>query len=73
MDLTDPMSSVVPSVHGTVLSVLARTRAPLTGRRVAELASSPASQRQVANVLTALTEAGVVLRETQGSANLCCD
>jgi predicted nucleotidyltransferase len=70
VNLTDPMSSVLPSVHGTVLAVLARTSTPLTGRRVAELASSPASQRQVANVLTALTEAGVVLREAQGPANL---
>src|SRR5664279_4496389 len=65
-----PMSSVVPSAHGPVLSVLARTDAPLTGRRVAELTNPPTSQRQVSTVLTALTEAGIVRRETQGSAHL---
>ena len=37
MDLTDPMQSVIPSAHGAVLSVLARTDEPLSGRRVAEL------------------------------------
>ena len=70
MDLRSPMSSVVPSAHGPVLSVLARTNAPLTGRRVAELTNPPTSQRQVSTVLTALTEAGIVRRETQGSAHL---
>ena len=70
MDLRSPMSSVVPSAHGRVLSVLARTEAPLTGRRVAELTNPPTSQRQVSTVLTALTEAGIVRRETLGSAHL---
>jgi predicted nucleotidyltransferase len=70
MDLRSPMSSVVPSAHGPVLSVLARTHAPLTGRRVAKLTNPPTSQRQVSTVLTALTEAGIVQRETQGSAHL---
>jgi len=35
MDLGSPMSSVVPSAHGPVLAVLARTHAPLTGRTIA--------------------------------------
>ena len=37
MDLTNPMQSVIPSAHGAVLSVLARTDEPLSGHRVAEL------------------------------------
>jgi hypothetical protein len=37
MDLTNPIQSVIPSAHGAVLNVLARTDEPLSGRRIAEL------------------------------------
>jgi len=70
MDLGSPMSSVVPSAHGPVLAVLARTHAPLTGRTIAGLTRPRTSQRQVATVLAALADAGVVLRERLGSAHL---
>lgn len=70
MDLSSPMSSVIPSVHGVVLSVLARAETPLSGRRTADLTGGRASRRQVDAVLRRLTEAGVVLRERHPPANL---
>jgi hypothetical protein len=37
MDLSDPVSAVIPSAHGAVRAVLARTTEPLSGRKVAVL------------------------------------
>lgn len=69
MDVSNPIRSVIPSVHGDVLAVLARTDAPLTGRGIAGLIDgvSPAG---VQKALVALTEAGVVLVERHPPANL---
>ena len=69
MDLAQPLSTLVPSVDGYVLTVLARTEAPLTGRRVALLArrgSRPAGQA----VRDRLVEHGVVHAQSAGSAVL---
>ena len=70
MDLSSPISSVIPSAHGAVLVVLARTTEPLSGRKVAELTNGKVSQKQANNVLGELSEAGVVLRESRPPANL---
>lgn len=63
MDLSFPISSVIPTVDGPVLAVLAGTTTPLSGRQVARLTAGRASQRGVADTLARLTAAGIVLRE----------
>ncbi|GAB2445633.1 hypothetical protein GCM10027062_28040 [Nocardioides hungaricus] len=70
MDLGHPIGSVVPSAHGAVLQVLARTTEPLSGRKVAELAAARFGRRRVNDVLVELAEAGIVLRERRPPANL---
>lgn len=70
MDLSNPISSVIPSAHGAVLTVLARTDRPLSGRRTAELVGSRAVQSRVNTILRSLTEAGVVLCEEHPPAKL---
>jgi len=70
VDLSSPISSVIPSGHGPVLEVLARTDQPLTGRRVAALAEGRLSQARVSKVLRELTEAGVVSCQEQPPAKL---
>lgn len=69
MDLSHPIESVIPSGHGPVLSVLAGTEAPLTGRQVAGLAEGRLSPRRVAEVLQELVASGLVLMSRAGSAN----
>lgn len=69
MDVSNPIRSVIPSVHGDVLVVLARTDVPLTGRGIAGLVEG-ASRSGVQKALVALTQAGVVLVETHPPANL---
>lgn len=68
MDLSHPIESVIPSAHGPVLSVLAGTEIPLTGRGVAALLEGRVSPRRVIDVLNELAEAGVVLRGRAGAA-----
>ena len=70
MDLSSPISSVVPSAHGAVLAVLARTDQPLSGRRVAALTDGRVGQWRVNEVLGQLAEAGIVLRAHQPPAML---
>ncbi len=70
MDLGNPMSSVIPAVHGVVLEVLARSDRPLSGRQAAALVADLAGHRQVNVVLGQLTEAGLVLREHHPPAYL---
>lgn len=69
MDLTSPIRSVIPSVHGSVLAVLARSEVALSGRRTAQLTGG-ASQARVNQVLRELSTAGVILREEQPPAFL---
>ncbi len=68
MDLSSPISSVIPSAHGAVLAVLARAGEPLSGRKVAELTDGKVGQWRTNEVLRALAEAGVVLREDRPPA-----
>ena len=70
MDLTNPIQSVIPSVHGAVLGVLARTDEPLSGRRVAELTAPRFGQTQVNQVLRKLAASGVVLLDSRPPSNL---
>jgi predicted nucleotidyltransferase len=69
MDLANPMQSVIPSAHGAVLSVLARTDLALSGRRIAELTQPKFSQRRVNDVLGQLADSGIVLRESRPPSN----
>jgi predicted nucleotidyltransferase len=66
----EPVSSVVPGLHGRVLGVLARTDRPLTGRAVAGLLRAPASASGVQKVLDDLVSNGVVTAEPAGRARL---
>lgn len=70
MDLNHPISTVIPSAHGPVLSVLAGTDEPLTGRTVASLTAPTVSQSQTASVLAHLTASGLVHVTYAGSARL---
>ncbi|WP_405055722.1 nucleotidyltransferase domain-containing protein [Kribbella sp. NBC_01505] len=53
------MSTVIPTLDGPVLAVLARTSQPLTGRRVHQLAEV-GSESGTRRVLTRLAETGLV-------------
>ena len=70
MDLSSPISSVIPSAHGAVLAVLARTHEPLSGRRVAALTDGRVGQRRVNDVLGELADAGIVRCEHHPPAKL---
>jgi predicted nucleotidyltransferase len=70
MDVSNPMSCVVPSAHGPVLAVLAGTTMPLTGRGIAELSHPRVSQARVARILRELAAAGLVERTPAGSSSL---
>lgn len=59
MHLDHPMQSVIPSAHGAVLGVLARTSEPLTGRRIASLTRPRFSQSRVNRVLGELAKNGI--------------
>jgi predicted nucleotidyltransferase len=68
--MSSPISSVIPTAHGAVLAVLARTEQPLSGRRVAALTNGRFGQWRVNEVLGQLAEAGIVLREHRPPARL---
>ncbi len=59
MRLDHLMQSVIPSAHGAVLGVLARTSEPLTGRRIATLTRPQFSQSRVNRVLGELARDGI--------------
>lgn len=68
MDLSHPITSVIPSLEGRVLAVLARTSHPLPGRRVAALIEPDASRRGVQLALERLVRHGLVHAQPQGHA-----
>lgn len=68
--LSHPFSTVCPGARGGVLTVLAHTEKPLTGRTVASLTQPQASLRTVQVTLDDLVLNGVVLREHVGRAHL---
>jgi hypothetical protein len=69
MDLSRPIGSVIPSLDGEVLSVLAGTTTALTGRQIHRLARR-GSQSGVNNVLVRLERQGLVDVMPGGSAHL---
>lgn len=70
MDISTPISSVIPGVPGVILQVLARTNQPLTGSRIAELVSPQWSRAGVTKALRGLVEGGLVNCVQAGRANL---
>ena len=70
MILSHPFSTLFPGARGGVLTVLAATEKPLTGRTVASLTQPHASLRAVQTALDDLVLNGVVLREHVGRAHL---
>ncbi|QWF20512.1 nucleotidyltransferase domain-containing protein [Nocardioides sp. LMS-CY] len=69
MDVSAPYETVVPSLDGAVLEVLARAGKPITGRQVQRLARR-GSIPGVATVLDRLTETGIITAERAGSSIL---
>ena len=69
MDVSRPLTAVIPTLDGPVLEALARTSGPLTGREVHRLVSS-GSESGVRLVLTRLVEHGLVLARQAGQATL---
>jgi len=65
VNLSDPMSAVVPSLDAAVLRVLRGTNAPLTGAEIHRL-SRRGSYAGVQKVLNRLCEQGIVRRQSAG-------
>ncbi len=63
MDLSSPITSVIPSSYGPVLVALVRAGAPLSGRQVAALVEGQVSRSRVNSVLGELADSGLVMRE----------
>lgn len=70
MDVSSPISSVIPGVPGVVLQILARTELPLTGNGIADLADGVVSRAGVTKALSALVAHGLVECRPAGRANL---
>lgn len=68
MNLSVPLKSVTSGLDAAVLTVLARTATPLTGRRVAAL--SGGSHTGVQPILERLTRQGLVLAQPGGNSVL---
>lgn len=69
MDLTRPISTVVPSLDGPVLEVLVHTTRMLSGRQIHSLAGV-GSEAGVRNVLGRLTQTGLVHVHDAGNSLL---
>lgn len=69
MDLGSPITSIVASLDGEILSVLAGTTRPLTGRDVQRLVRR-GSQSGVSSALARLEQHGILDVVAAGSSNL---
>jgi predicted nucleotidyltransferase len=69
MDLSDPISVVIPSLEGQVLRVLAHTTTPLSGSRIAELVTT-GSNPGIRTALGRLVHQGTVLARRSGPSIL---
>lgn len=69
MDLSRPLATLLPAADAGALSVLAATEAPLTGRRIAELAGER-SHASTLRALTRLATQGIVHVQPAGRAKL---
>jgi predicted nucleotidyltransferase len=67
MDMSRPISTVIPTLDGPVLAVLARTNQPLTGRRVHQLAAA-GSETGTRKVLRRLADTGLVIATEVGAS-----
>jgi len=67
LDLSNPVSTIIPKLDGRIYQVLARTTTPLSGARVAALAGG-ASYPGILNALGRLVQQGTVLVEQAGSS-----
>ncbi|MFI5732507.1 nucleotidyltransferase domain-containing protein [Kribbella sp. NPDC051587] len=67
MDLRHPISTVIATLDGPVLAVLARTSMPLTGRKIHQLAES-GSETGVRKVLHRLASTGLVTATEVGAS-----
>ena len=70
MNLGHPLSTLIPTLAGSVLEVLAHTTQPLSGREVMRLLLRQASQQGVQNVLDELTAHGLVTQMAAGNSVL---
>jgi hypothetical protein len=70
MNLSQPVLSLIPVLAGPVLTVLAGTTRPLTGREVQRLLPMSASQPGVQAALSELAAHGLVLQTPSGNAIL---
>lgn len=70
MQAAHAVSSVIPSSHGAVFEVLARTEVPLSARAVAALTDGRVSHTQANTALKSLVAAGIVSSESRPPANL---
>lgn len=70
MNLAHPLSSLIPTLAGPVLEVLANTTKPLAGREVLRLLTREASQQGVQNVLDELAALGLVTQMAAGNSVL---
>jgi DNA-binding transcriptional ArsR family regulator len=68
MDVSNPLEAMLPTVDSAVLSVLAGSTKPRTGREIARLASR--SQPAVQKVLDRLVEQGLVHQEEAGRSRV---
>lgn len=68
MDIAHPLRSLVPSLDGVVLEVLAGTTRPLSGHQVAKLGRT-GSVSGVRLVLRRLVDHGLVTREDRGRSS----
>jgi predicted nucleotidyltransferase len=69
VDLSNPISVVIPSLEGQVLRVLAHTTAPLSGSRIAELVTA-GSNPGIRTALGRLVRHGTVLARRSGPSVL---
>jgi len=69
MDFRRPLQAITPTLDGDVLAVLARADTELTGRELQRVIGH-GSHQGIRNAADRLTDQGVVLRRTAGSANL---
>ena len=67
VDLSNPVSTIIPKLDGSIYRVLARTTTPLSGARVAAL-SGRASYPGILTALSRLVLQGTVLVEPAGSS-----
>lgn len=70
MNLSSPITSVIPGAKGEVLGILARTSEELTGNTIAALGDARVSQTGANKALKKLVEDGLVLSRPAGKAIL---